>query len=114
MVCDPVSKEYQSEAHYGDRRQPHRGALQQAKEGLDADIGRDLAGTTIAGILSLIPGIGSAIQSLVDGKGHRNVARRWIQLFVDRKAQLEKLRASVPDESYYGSEKFQTLLASRS
>jgi hypothetical protein len=85
--------------------------LQQAKEGLDTDIGRDLAGATIAGILSFIPGIGSAIQSLVDGKAHRNVERRWIQLFVDLKDQLEKIRDSIPHESYYNSEEFQTLLA---
>jgi hypothetical protein len=69
--------------------------LQQAKEGLDTDIGRDLARVTIAGILSFIPGIGSAIQSLVDGKAHRNVERRWIQLFVDLKDQLEKIRDSI-------------------
>jgi hypothetical protein len=55
--------------------------------------------------------IGSAIQSLVDGKAHRNVERRWIQLFVDLKDQLEKIRDSIPHESYYNSEEFQTLLA---
>jgi hypothetical protein len=85
--------------------------LRQAKEGLDADIGRHLTSATIAGILSLFPGIGSAIQSLVDGKAHRNVERRWIQLFVDLKAQLEKIWDSIPDESYYDSEEFQTLLS---
>lgn len=85
--------------------------LQQLKEGLDSDIERDLGGATVAGILSLIPGIGAAIQSLVDGRAQRNVERRWIQLFADLKAHLKEIRDSIPDESYYGSEEFQTLLA---
>ena len=85
--------------------------LQQLKEGLDSDVEHDLSGATIAGILSLIPGIGSAIQSLVDGKARRNVEQRWIQLFADLKAHLEEIRDSIPDENYYGSEEFQTLLA---
>ena len=85
--------------------------LQQAKNELDGDIERDFSAATIAGILSLIPGIGSAIQSLVDGKARRNIERRWVQLFADLKANLEKIRDLIPDESYYGSEEFQTLLA---
>ena len=85
--------------------------LQQSREGLDSDVEHDLSVATAAGILSLIPGIGSAIQSLVDGKARRNVEQRWIQLFADLKAHLEEIRDSIPDENYYGSEEFQTLLA---
>jgi len=85
--------------------------LQHLKDRLDSDIERDLSGATVAGILSLIPGIGSAVQSLIDGKANRNVERRWFQLFADLKANLEEIRDSIPDESYYGSEEFQTLLA---
>lgn len=85
--------------------------LQQLKEGLDSDFERDLSGATIAGVLSLIPGIGSAIQSLIDDKARRNVERRWVQLFADLKTHLEEIRNLIPDEDYYGSEEFQTLLA---
>jgi hypothetical protein len=85
--------------------------LQQSKKKLDADIECDLSHATIAGILSLIPGIGSALQSLIDGKAQQNVERRWVQLFADLKVCLEEIRDSIPDESYYGSEEFQTLLA---
>ncbi|HEX3940107.1 MAG TPA: hypothetical protein VHX11_01330 [Acidobacteriaceae bacterium] len=85
--------------------------LQQLKEGFDSDIERDLSDATVAAILALIPGIGSAIQSLVDGKARRNVERRWTELLANFKAQLEEIRNSIPDENYYGSEEFQTLLA---
>jgi len=43
-------------------------SLRQAKGDLDHDIEGDLRQASIAGILSLIPGVGSAIQSLLDGK----------------------------------------------
>ena len=85
--------------------------IEQIKEELDANIERTLTSTTIAGILSLIPGIGAAIQSLVDGKSKENVERRWIQLFIDLKDRLEAINDSIPDARYYGSEEFQTLLA---
>lgn len=86
-------------------------SLQQLKEGLDSDIERDMWDATVAGILSFIPGIGPAIQSLIDGKGRRNVEQRWLQLFADLKAYLKEIHDSIPNESYYGSEEFQTLLA---
>lgn len=85
--------------------------LRQSKEELDFDIERDLSHATVAGILSTIPVIGPVIQSLLDGEVRRNVERRWIQLITDLKDQLEMIRDSIPDESYYGSEEFQTLLA---
>jgi hypothetical protein len=62
-------------------------------------------------VLSLIPGIGSAIQSLLDDKAKANLERRWLELFVDFKMRVDEIHASIPDEDYYSSEKFQTLLA---
>ena len=85
--------------------------LAQVKQDLDAGIEADLRGATVAGILSLIPGIGSAIQSLLDGKARQNVERRWVALFADIKERIAETRDSIPDDSYYGSEEFQTLLA---
>src|ERR1700733_13636648 len=85
--------------------------LQQIKQNLDANITRDLREATVAGVLSLIPGVGSAIQSLLDGQAKANLEQRWLQLFIDFRARIEEVRESIPDESYYGSEQFQTLLA---
>jgi hypothetical protein len=86
-------------------------SLRQAKFALDHDIERDLRQASIAGILSLIPGVGSAIQSLLEGKAQRNVERRWVQLFADLKENVEEIRDSIPDQDYYSSEEFQSLLA---
>jgi hypothetical protein len=90
---------------------PIEARLKIVKEELDSGIEPDLSGATVAGILSFIPGIGPAVQSLLDGKARQNVERRWVHLFADLKAHLEEIRASIPDESYYSSEEFQTLLA---
>lgn len=86
-------------------------SLRQAKGDLDHDVERDLRQASIAGILSLIPGVGSAIQSLLDGKAQRNLERRWVQLFADLKEDVEEIRDSIPDQNYYASEEFQSLLA---
>ena len=86
-------------------------SLRQAKGDLDHDIEQDLRQASIAGILSLIPGVGSAIQSLLDGKAQRNLERRWVQLFADLKEDVEEIRDSIPDQNYYASEEFQSLLA---
>jgi hypothetical protein len=45
--------------------------LELAKKDLDGGITDDLSAMTVAGILSLIPGAGSAIQSLLDGRAAR-------------------------------------------
>jgi hypothetical protein len=85
--------------------------LQQMKKDLDGDIDRDLRNATTAGVLALIPGVGAAIQSLLDGKARQNVERRWVQLFADLHERIEEIHDSIPDDTYYGSEEFQTLLA---
>ena len=85
--------------------------LELAKKDLDAGITGDLSAMTVAGILSLIPGAGSAIQSLLDGKARANVERRWIELFVELRKRIEEVRDSIPDVTFFGSEEFQTLLA---
>lgn len=85
--------------------------LQSLKQDLDASIGDSLGALTVAGILSLIPGVGAAVQSLLDGRAKGNVQRRWIELFLEMKKRIEEIRASIPDYSYYSSEEFQTLLA---
>ena len=91
--------------------EPIKIRLDQLESDLDEDISLDLKQMTVAGALSLIPGIGSAIQSLLDGKAQRNVQRRWIQLFQDMKEGIDGVRSSIPDDTYYSSEEFQTLLA---
>lgn len=85
--------------------------LTQVKQDVDAGIQADLSAATVAGILSLIPGVGSAIQSLLDGKARQNVERRWVALFAELKDRIAEIRDSIPDDSYYRSEEFQTLLA---
>ena len=84
--------------------------LEHLKQELDAGIESGLIGATVASILSLIPGAGAAIQSLLDGRANDNVQRRWIALFVEMKKRIEEIRASIPDVNFYGSEEFQTLL----
>ncbi len=85
--------------------------LELARKNLERGITDDLAGTTVASVLSLIPGAGAAIQSLLDGKARANVDRRWLELFIEMRMRIEKVRDSIPDQDYYGSEEFQTLLA---
>ncbi|QHN03997.1 hypothetical protein FTO74_11900 [Granulicella sp. WH15] len=85
--------------------------LQRVKEDMEFDISKNLAYATVAGTLSLMPGIGSAIQSLIDGKAKANMEHRWIELFLELREQIEAVRGSIPDDSFYGSEEFQTLLA---
>ncbi len=85
--------------------------LRSTKQELHRGIEPALAAATVAGVFSMIPGIGSAIQSLLDGRARENVERRWVQLFVDMRGQIEAVRDRIPDEHCYGSEEFQTLLA---
>ena len=85
--------------------------LEHLKRELDVGIESGLTSATVAGILSLIPGAGAAIQSLLDGRAKDNVQRRWVQLFVEMKMRIDEIRASIPDVTFYGSEEFQTLLA---
>jgi hypothetical protein len=85
--------------------------LQQAQVDIEGGIEVDLGSATVAGVLSLIPGIGSAIQSLMDGKAKQNVERRWIELFIELRKRIEEIRGSIPDDTFYSSEEFQTLLA---
>jgi len=90
---------------------PVTASIEQVREGLEQDVSSDLSRMTLAGVLSLIPGIGSSLQSLLDGKAQQNVNRRWLQLFIDMKEKVEEVRESIPDVGYYSSEEFQTLLA---
>lgn len=85
--------------------------LESLKHDLNAGIQSGIIGPTAAGILSLIPGVGAAIQSLLDGRAKDNVQRRWIELFAEMKKRIEEIRASIPDDAFYSSEEFQTLLA---
>jgi hypothetical protein len=85
--------------------------LERLKQDLDVGIEGGLTGATVASILSLIPGVGAAIQSLLDGRAKDNVQRRWVELFVEIKKRVEEIRTSIPDLDFYGSEEFQTLLA---
>lgn len=66
---------------------------------------------TVAGILSLIPGAGSAIQSLLDGRARANVKRRSLDLFIEMRKRIEEVRDRIPNAVFYGSEEFQTLLS---
>jgi hypothetical protein len=85
--------------------------LEFAKNDLDAGTTDDLSAMTVAGILSLIPGVGSAIQSLLGGRARANVERRWLDLFIEMRKTIEEVRDQIPDPAFYGSEEFQTLLA---
>jgi hypothetical protein len=85
---------------------PVHAELQSLTQDLDASIQDGLAPLTVAGILSLIPGVGAAVQSLLDGRAQANVQRRWIELFVEMKKRIEEIRASIPDYTYYSSENF--------
>jgi hypothetical protein len=85
--------------------------LEHVRQDLDAGIESSLTSATVAGILSLIPGAGSAIQSLLNGRARENVERRWVELFAELRKRIEEVRSSIPDVTFYGSEEFQTLLA---
>src|ERR1700722_18714815 len=84
--------------------------LELAKKDLDVGITDDLSAMTVTGILSLIPGAGSAIRSLLDGRARANVDRRWLELFIEMGKKIEEVRDRIPDAAFYGSEEFQTLL----
>lgn len=85
--------------------------LELAKQEVDNGLEDALRSATIAGVLSLMPGVGSAIQSLLDGKARQNVDRRWLELFVEMRKRIEEIRSLIPDVAFYASEEFQTLLA---
>lgn len=85
--------------------------LELAKRDLDGGITDDLSAMTVAGILSLIPGAGSAIQSLFDGRARANVERRWLELFIGMRKRIEEVRDCIPNAAFFGSEEFQTLLS---
>lgn len=85
--------------------------LELAKKDLDIGTTDELSAMTVSGILSLIPGAGSAIQSLLDGRARANVDRRWLELFIEMRKRIEDVRDRIPDAAFYGSEEFQTLLA---
>jgi hypothetical protein len=84
--------------------------LEFAKKNVDAGIADDLSAMTVAGILSLIPGAGAAIQSLFDGRARANVERRWLELFIEMRKRMEEVQDQIPDAAFYCSEEFQTLL----
>lgn len=84
--------------------------LEKIKANVDVNITDDLSGATAAGLLSLIPGVGTAVQSLLDGRARASLERRWLELFIDFGTRIKEIHASIPDASYYGSEEFQTLL----
>jgi hypothetical protein len=84
--------------------------LREIKGNVDAALTNDLSAATVAVVLSLIPGVGAAIQSLLDGRARASFEQRWLELFTEFSVRIEEIRASIPDASYYGSEEFQTLL----
>jgi hypothetical protein len=90
---------------------PVETSLARIKESVDVETTSELGGATVAGLLSLIPGIGAAIQSLADGRAKENLEKRWLVLFSEFKTRIEEIRSSIPDEAFYGSEEFQSLLA---
>jgi hypothetical protein len=81
------------------------------REDLEGGIDSDLGSAAVAGLLHLISGVGSAIQSLMDGKAKQNVEPRWLEVFVKHRKRIEEISDFIPDEAFYSSEEFQTLLA---
>lgn len=72
--------------------------LELAKQEVDNGLEEALRSATIAGVISLMPGIGSAIQNLLDGKARQNVDRRRLELFVEMRKRIEEIRRSqIPD-----------------
>jgi hypothetical protein len=51
------------------------------------------------------------VQSLLAGKAQDRIVTRYIQFFQDMAARVNEIRGSIPDNKYYASEEFQTLLA---
>ncbi len=74
------------------------------------DAQRDMKATLVAGLLSLFPIGGGAIQSLLAGRGQQRVWDRFLEMMTEMKERLEAIKNSIPDEDYFGSEEFQTLL----
>ena len=74
--------------------------LEQVKRDLDDSIEGELSSVTVAGILSMIPGAGAAIQSLLDGRARANVERRWLELFIEVRKRIEEVRDRIPDAAF--------------
>jgi hypothetical protein len=85
--------------------------LQQIRNDFDHNIANVMQEAGVAAAFSLIPGVGSAIKSLLDGKAQRNIQQRWVKLFEDMGRRIEEINESIPNTDYYASEEFQTLLA---
>jgi hypothetical protein len=85
--------------------------LRQLKEDAAFETDRDFGDAAISAILDVFPIGGAAIGSLIKGRANRNVRRRIIQLFEEMRKRLDEIQALVPDEEFFGSEEFQTLLA---
>jgi len=85
--------------------------LRQLKEDALPDSQDIMRGAIVNGILSAFPVGGDAVKSLIEGKATRNINRRIIELFHEMREQLQEIEDSIPDENYFGSEEFQTLLA---
>jgi hypothetical protein len=91
---------------------PIEAQLRLKKEEIETSVEQQLCDAGIFAMLSLLPfGIGTAIQSNFDGRARRDVERRWIQLFQDMATRIKEISDSIPDEAYYSSEEFRTLLA---
>jgi hypothetical protein len=85
--------------------------LRELEDATHHSVARESMDVTVAGILSVFPVAGACIQTLLSGKAQRNVHQRILELFLEMRTRLEEIKASVPDENYFGSEEFQTLLA---
>jgi hypothetical protein len=75
------------------------------------DVQRDVKAMMVASLLSAFPVGGAAIQSLLDGRAQRRVHERFLEMLNEMKARLEAIKESIPDEEFFASEEFQTLLA---
>jgi hypothetical protein len=85
--------------------------IRQYEEATNLSIQRGGLDAAIAGILSLFPIGGACIQSLLFDKAQRNNNQRVLELFTEMRERLEEIKALIPDQEYFGSEEFQTLLA---
>jgi hypothetical protein len=84
--------------------------VRQLREASFETIDRRFMETALAGILAGVPG-GASIHGLVFGQAQRNIHLRVLELFEEMCVRLREIEASIPDEGYYGSEEFQTLVA---
>ena len=83
---------------------------EQIEKEIQPDIQRDVKDMTVAGLLGALPVGGAAIQSLLSGRAQKRVWERFLEMLNEMKERLEAIRNSIPDEEYFGSEEFQTLL----